>query len=115
MATVEKLGTRDERLPKAAMGVLSLLMLISFLTRAVLLGMAGHGNVPFSAWPRVFLLGAWFDLLVAMATVSPLLLLAALALDWWRLSRFYAVMRFLTLWGICLGVLFAAVAEVTFW
>lgn len=85
------------------------------LTRLVLIGVTGVSNVPVLHWPRIFFMGAWFDVLVALFVMAPFLVLGALIPDRLRQNRWGFWLRFLGLWFFWGLVLFIAVSEIVFW
>ena len=91
------------------------LMALFTATRITLLCMTGSTNVPLARWPRVFLLGAWFDALVALALATPFLLLGAVLPDRPLRGRTGYWLRFSGLWLFWSLALFVAASEITFW
>ena len=88
---------------------------IFVLTRLILLCLTGPAAAPARLWPRVFLLGAWFDALVLMVLAAPFLLGAALVPSRLRRWKIHPWLRLLGVWAMACLLLFAGVAELTFW
>ncbi len=103
--------TRPEGLP----ALLVFLLALFTVTRVTLLVLTGLSNVPVSSWPRIFLFGAWFDTLVALALVAPVLLFRAALPDRVAKNRAFRALRFFGIWLLSFLLLFAAVSEITFW
>ena len=95
--------------------LLALVLALFTLTRLVLLAMTGLPNLPLAQWPRIFLLGLWFDGLVTVALLAPLLLPGALLTARFRQGRIYRTFRLAGLWLLWCLLLLAAASEVTFW
>lgn len=95
--------------------LLLLVLTLFTLTRVALLAMTGLPNLPLAQWPRIFLLGFWFDALVAVTLLAPLLLPGALLPARLRQGRVYRGLRLAGLWLLWCLLLLAAVSEITFW
>jgi phosphoglycerol transferase MdoB-like AlkP superfamily enzyme len=85
------------------------------LTRLALVLWTGTESVPVSSWPGLFARGLWFDLVVTVVLIAPLWLYDALLPDRWRASRVQRIVRWVGFLVVVAGLLFVAVAEVTFW
>jgi phosphoglycerol transferase MdoB-like AlkP superfamily enzyme len=85
------------------------------LTRLALVLWTGTESVPVSSWPGLFARGLWFDLVVTVVLIAPLWLYDALLPDRWRASRVQRIVRWVGFLVVVSGLLFVAVAEVTFW
>lgn len=85
------------------------------VTRVILLVLSGGSEVPPGLWPRIFLMGFWFDLLVVSALLAPVLLLRSLLPGQDHPGRLMRMVRFLANWGLFFALLFVASAEVVFW
>lgn len=110
--TSQSTGTRRLRgLP----ALLVLVLALFTLTRITLLAMTGLPNLPLTQWPRIFLLGLWFDVLVAVTLLAPLLLPGALLPARLRQGRIYRAFRLAGLWLLWCLLLLGAVSEITFW
>ena len=95
--------------------LLFFLLVLYALLRVVLLIYTGIDLVPVSSWPLVLLKGLWFDLVVAVTLVAPVLLYAALLPDRWRSSAWHQKLRNVWLFVSIFVLLFGAVSEITFW
>lgn len=84
------------------------------VTRILLLILSGASEVPAVLWPRIFLVGLWFDLLVVGVLLSPLLLARALfpgvGGPGFRRSVWFSLN-----WLLAFGLLLGVAAEVVFW
>ena len=85
------------------------------LTRLGLTAYSGLESVPFSLWPVIFAKGLWFDSAVIALLLAPVCLYEAALPKHWRHSRGHRLLRLLWLWSAVALLLFAAVAEATFW
>jgi hypothetical protein len=85
------------------------------LTRLALALYAGRDAVPFADWPAAFAKGLWFDLAVICALLAPLWFYDALLPDRVRASRVHRALRLAGFLAAVVALLFAAVAEITFW
>ena len=95
--------------------LLFFLLMLYALLRVALLVYTGTDLVPMSSWPLVLLKGLWFDLVVAVTLVAPVLLYEMLLPDRWRSSAWHPKLRRIWLFvSLCL-LLFGAVSEFTFW
>lgn len=84
-------------------------------TRLSLALFSGVDAVPLAYWPGFLLRGLWFDLLTLAVLLAPLWLLRALCPQRLRASRLYGPLRLLLFFAASGLLLFAAVAEWTFW
>ena len=91
------------------------LLAIFTLTRLGLALWTGFDAVPFHDWPALFAKGLWFDLAVLSVAIAPVWLYEALLPNGWRASRLHRVLRIVGFACVAFGLLFVAVAEVTFW
>jgi hypothetical protein len=73
--------------------LLFFLLMLYALLRVALLMYTGTDLVPVSSWPLVLLKGLWFDLVVAVTLVAPVLLYEALLPDRWRASAWHSKLR----------------------
>lgn len=105
-----------QRLPFKLPAVLLLFMLSLYaLLRIALLAYTGTEHVPLSLWPMVVLKGIWFDLVVAVTLLAPVLLYEALLPNRWRAYHLHRRLRSLWLFFSVALLLFGAVSEFTFW
>ena len=95
--------------------LLVFLLMLYALLRVALLVYTGTDLVPVSSWPLVLLKGLWFDLVVAVTLVAPVLLYEALLPDRWRASAWHSTLRNVWLFASIFVLLFGAVSEITFW
>lgn len=95
--------------------LLFFLLMLYALLRVALLMYTGTDLVPVSSWPLVLLKGLWFDLVVAVTLVAPVLLYEALLPDRWRASAWHSTLRNVWLFASIFVLLFGAVSEITFW
>ncbi len=102
-------------MPRLPLLVGLILIGINTLTRFILLGNTGIELVPMALWPVIFAKGLWFDLTVTVFLLAPLMIYEAVLPNRWRNSRWHGVLRLIWLWVTVSLLLFAAVAELTFW
>lgn len=108
--------TRFIRLSQSQPVVILLLMLSLYgLLRIALLIYTGTTLVSLSEWPAVLAKGLWFDLVVAMTLVAPVLLYAAAIPNRWRASPLHDKLRTVWLFLSIFVLLFGVVSEFTFW
>lgn len=102
-------------LPRLALTLGVLAIVISIATRIVLVLFTGFAAVPAGLLPGIFARGFWFDLVVASFLIAPALLYEALWPSRWRANRADRALRLAWLWLATASLLFGAVAEFTFW
>jgi len=95
--------------------VLAFMLALYALLRLALLFYTGTEQVPVSLWPVVMLKGVWFDLVVSMTLLAPVLIYDALAPNRLRISTIHTKLRLLWLFISVSVLLFGAVSEFTFW
>ncbi|NCW76650.1 MAG: alkaline phosphatase family protein [Oxalobacteraceae bacterium] len=95
--------------------LLVFLLMLYALLRVALLVYTGTDLVPVSSWPLVLLKGLWFDLVVSVTLVAPVLLYEALLPNRWRSSAWHQKLRNVWLFASLFVLLFGAVSEFTFW
>jgi phosphoglycerol transferase MdoB-like AlkP superfamily enzyme len=88
---------------------------ISSATRLVLALSTGAQGPPFAQWPAVFVRGVGFDLAVLAWAIAPLLLYEAVLPARVRAWRGHGGLRDAGFFAVTCLLLFAAVAEWTFW
>ena len=109
-------GLRASLLPfSIPLAVLSFILLLNTLLRVALLIYTGIELAPVSLWPWVLAKGIWFDVVVASALTTPVVIFGALVPNRWRASAWYQRLQSLWLFGSIFALLFGAVSEFTFW
>lgn len=93
----------------------ALFLVLSGVTRLVLLAMTGASSVPPSLWPGLLLRGVIFDVVVLTWLLALPLAWAALAPARWRGTRWGLALRPLFFWLNACVLLFLALSEATFW
>ena len=109
-------GLRESLLPfSIPLVVLSFILLLNTLLRVSLLIYTGIELAPLSLWPWVLAKGIWFDVVVASALTTPVVIFGALVPNRWRAWAWYKRLQSLWLFGSIFVLLFGAVSEFTFW
>ncbi len=83
--------------------------------RVAMLIYTGTDLVPVAIWPMVLVKGLWFDTVVAVTMIAPLLCYEALVPKRWRSSGWHQKLRLVCLFSFFFVLLFGAVSEFTFW
>jgi phosphoglycerol transferase MdoB-like AlkP superfamily enzyme len=109
-------GLRASLLPfSIPLVVLSFILLLNTLLRLSLLIYTGIELAPLSLWPWVLAKGIWFDVVVASALTTPVVIYGALVPNRWRASTWHSRLQSVWLFGSIFVLLFGAVSEFTFW
>ena len=98
-----------------ALVVLAFILLLNSLLRLSLLIYTGIELAPLSLWPWTLLKGIWFDLVVASALTTPVVIYGALIPNRWRVSALHDRLQSIWLFGSIFVLIFGAVSEFTFW
>jgi phosphoglycerol transferase MdoB-like AlkP superfamily enzyme len=94
---------------------LGLTVFTGFEGAATAMQFKGFETVPLPLWPEIFFKGFWFDLCVVSVLVAPICLYEALLPNKWRNKPWHKTLRLVYFWLAIALLLFAAVAESTFW
>ncbi len=97
------------------LAVLLFMLALYALLRIALLAYTGIDQVPLLLWPAVMVKGIWFDVVVGLTLLAPVLVYEALIPNRLRTSALHAKLRLLWLFASVSVLLFGAVSEFTFW
>lgn len=97
------------------LAILLFMLALYAVLRIALLVYTGSEQVPLSLWPAVMAKGVWFDLVVGVTLLAPVLVYDAVMPNRVRTSPLHAKLRLLWLFASFSVLLFGAVSEFTFW